>query len=66
MERLRGSDRRRRLLQLTAEGRQVRERLLRLRRERADRMARRVHEQVALDADQVEWFLNALSRALRT
>ncbi len=60
----RGLDRRRRLLRLTPEGGAARERLLRLRHERAQRTARAMQDAVGLDADQVEWFLQALARAL--
>ena len=59
-----GLDRRRRLLQLTPDGETSRERLLRLRRDRAQAIAPAVQARTGLGEEQVEWFLDALVRAL--
>lgn len=59
-----GLDRRRRLLKLTPEGEALKDRLLRLRRARAERVGPAVQAETGLGEDQVEWFLDALVRAL--
>ena len=64
VQRAPGLDRRRRLVGLTPEGLAARDRLLRLRRARAERTARRIRDAVGLDAEQVEWFVQTLERAL--
>jgi len=59
-----GLDRRRRLLELTPDGDLLRERLVRLRQSRAEALPPAVQAKTGLGEGEVEWFLDALMRAL--